>query len=80
MAEITVPEGERPSYAKYVAYTIIGISLVNYVIALPARDVNSPILALGAVLVAGVLNVAIVFLMVQSLIEEWFAAAEIVEE
>lgn len=80
MAEITVPKDERPSYGKYVVYTIIGLFLVNYIIAVPARDVNSPILALGAVLTAGILNVTIVFLMVQSLIEEWFAAAEVVEE
>lgn len=80
MPEIAIPDGERPSYGKYVAYTVIGLLLVNWVVAFFAEGLDSPVLGLAALLVAAILNVTVVFLMVQSLIEEWFAAAEVVEE
>jgi uncharacterized membrane protein YkgB len=56
---------------------VIGVVLVNAAVGLVAGGVDSPVLGLGALLVAGVLNVTILFLMVQSLIGEWFAAAEV---
>jgi Na+-driven multidrug efflux pump len=80
MAKITVPQDERPAYAKYVAYAVIGIFLVNAVVGTAARGADSPVLGLVVLLIAGVLNVGVVFLMVQSLVEEWFDAAEIIEE
>lgn len=80
MAEITVPKDARPGYGKYVVYTVIGVFLVNAVVGAAARGLDSPVMAFVVLLLAAGLNVAVVFLMVQSLIEEWFAAAEIVEE
>jgi hypothetical protein len=80
ISEIRVPKGERPSYGKYVAYAVIGIFLVTRVVGTAARGVDSTVLGVVVLLIAGVLNVGVVFLMVQSLIEKWFDAAAIIEE
>ena len=80
MAEVTVREENRPSFGKYVVYTAIGVLLVNGFIAVLTQNSGNPVVALGGVLLTGIGSIAIVFLMVQSLVEEWFAAAEIIDE
>lgn len=80
MAKITVPMENRPSFGKYAAYTAIGIFLTTAVVGSLARGVQAPVFGFGVALAGGLLNVAILFLMIQSLVEEWFSAAEIVEE
>ena len=80
MPEVTVRNENRPSFGRYVIYTAIGVFLINGFVAVLLQDSASPVVALGGVLLAGVGTIAIVFLMVQSLIEEWFASAEITDE
>ena len=79
MSELTVPEYKRPSPWKYVWYTAIGFAIVGSLAGLLTQNASSGVVALGAVIAAAILNLGILFLMVQSLIEEWFEAAEVYE-
>lgn len=80
MSEVTVRKENRPSFGKYVIYTAIGVVLANGFVTVLMQDSANSAVALGGVLLAGVGNIAIVFLMVQSLIEEWVASLEIIDE
>lgn len=78
MPEITVSNEERPSVSKYVAFTLAGILLVWGVIATVQRG-DSPGLTLVVTSAGVIVSVGILFVMIQSLIEEWFNAAEITD-
>jgi hypothetical protein len=80
MAEVTVPKEDRPSITKYVVLTVAGLGVVNLFVSSFAQDASSAVFLFAVVLVAVVLDVAILFVMVQSLIEEWFQVATIAEE
>lgn len=79
MAEITVPREDRPSLAKYVIATLALVLLVSAFAGLLVRSAGG---LFGAVvgLTAATVNLAILFVMVQSLIEDWFRAAEVTLE
>ena len=77
MAEITVPRDQRPALWKYVVLTAIGFVVVGSFSALLTQNSADAIMGLFAFAVAALLNLGILFLMVQSLIEEWFDAAEV---
>lgn len=79
MPEVTVREENRPSFGKYVVFTAVGAFLITWLASFPMDSPDSAI-AFGGLLLAGVGNIAVLFLMVQSFIEEWFSAAEIVGE
>jgi len=78
MPELTVPKYKRPSPWKYVWYTFIGFLIVGAFAGLLTQNASG-VVALGAVIAAAILNLGILFLMIQSLIEEWFEAAEVHE-
>ncbi|MFT4889239.1 MAG: hypothetical protein ACI9YT_000148 [Halobacteriales archaeon] len=80
MAELTVAKEDRPSIGKYVIYTVVGIAIVNSFVAVVVQGAGDSVLSLLALIVAGLADVAILFLMVQSLVEEWFQVAEITTE
>lgn len=80
MAEIRVPRENRPSIGKYVAYTAIGFVLTGAIAGLLVQNSDNPTSGLFSLLFSAILTIGILFLMVQSLIEEWFTAAEIVDE
>lgn len=77
MAELTVAKDDRPSIGKYVVYTVVGIAIVNTLVALVVQGAGNTVVSFLALVVAGLADVAILFLMVQSLIEEWFQVAEV---
>ena len=79
MPDLAVPRDQRPSIAKYVAYTALGFVVVGSFLSLLAGNTDNGAVAVGAVIVGALLNLGVLFLMVQSLIEEWFAAAEVVD-
>lgn len=80
MPEVAVGNDDRPSIAKYVIFTAIGILLLNGFVAMVLQDSTNPVIALGGVFLASVGSIAIGFVMIQSLIEEWFTSAEIIDE
>ena len=80
MSEIVVPKADRPAIGKYVIYTVVGLLLVNMFIALLVEGAGNALIRFGGLLVAVIADFAIVFLMVQSLIEEWFQAATVTSE
>jgi len=77
MAEITVAKDDRPSIAKYVVYTVVGIAIVNSFVALVVQGAGNALVSFLALIVVALADVAILFLMVQSLIEEWFQVATV---
>lgn len=80
MAQLTVPREDRPSLAKYVVSTLALVLLVSTFAGLLVRGASSGLLVLGVSLAAAALNLGILFVMVQSLIEDWLNAAEVVME
>lgn len=80
VTELPVPQDERPSITRYVVLTVIGLGIVHAAVGVFTQNTSSAIFDSVVLSVAVVLDVAIGFLMIQSLIEEWFQAVTIVEE
>ena len=79
MPEMVVREEDRPSFGKYVLLSVAVMGLITWLIVTLTQDSTSQLVGIIGLLTAAVANVAVVFVMVQSLVDEWFAAAEIVE-
>jgi len=80
MPALRVPDSNRPSFLKYAVFAIAAFVFLGGGVAYLGQSIRSPGAVLIATLVAGVLNVVVLFMLVQSLIEEWIGAAEVVEE
>lgn len=80
MPELRVADENRPSFLKYAVFAFAGILLVSGTAAYLIAGVNAPGAGLVAGFVAGGLNLGLLFLLIQSLIEEWVDAVEVVEE
>jgi hypothetical protein len=76
----TVRDENRPSFRTYVAYTVVGIVLVASLVVTAIQGSSNTAVVLGGRLLGGVVSIGTVFLMVQPLIEKWFAAAELLDE
>ncbi|QFU83373.1 hypothetical protein [Natronorubrum aibiense] len=78
MTTIIVPKENRPSLTKYVILTIVGILFVSiFIISMTYKYEQ---LALGGYFITGIINITIIFKMMESLLKEWFEAAELIEE
>ncbi|QCJ45933.1 MULTISPECIES: hypothetical protein [Haloprofundus] len=80
MPEMKVREENRPSVGKYVVFATVGVLLVTWLTTAVLEGGATPTGELLMLFLAGVANLTIVFLLVNSLVEQWFAAAEIVDE
>lgn len=80
MTDVRVSAENRPSIGKYVAYSTVGFVLVGAISGLLVQNSDNPLLGLFALAISAILTIGILFLMIQSLIEEWFAAAEVVDD
>lgn len=80
MPELAVPRERRPSVGKYVVLTAVGLLLINAFVAQLLQGTQNPLFGLGLVAVAGLADIALLLVVVQSLIQEWLAAAEITDE
>lgn len=79
MPQITVPAEARPDVGRYVVYVAVGFFLVGTITGLFANNATNPIVSVLAISVAALLNIGILLLVVQSMVERYFEAAEVVE-
>lgn len=79
MAELRVPVEKRPFVGKYVAGATVLFALVGAFVWYIANQIAHPALTVGVSLLATAAYLTILFSMVQSLVKEWFRAAEIDE-
>ncbi|MFB6146560.1 MAG: hypothetical protein ABEJ08_02625 [Halobacteriaceae archaeon] len=79
MPDIEVPDDERPAIWTYVGWTAAGFVLVAILVGGAVSGSDSATLAFDAGIVAMVVNLAILFAMVESFLAAWFDAAEVTE-
>lgn len=63
-----------------MAYTSIGCVLVGTISGLLLQNSDNSLFGLLALAISVILTIGILFLMIQSLIEEWLEGAEIVDD
>jgi len=78
MADVWVPPGEQPSWIRYSVKTAAAIVVVSAIVATFAAAAPNAGATFTFAAVGTVLNVGILFRMVQSLIGEWLDAAELI--
>ena len=80
MPELSVPRSDRPSALKYAIFAMAGFVLLGGGVSILVGSLGLPAATMIGWVVGGILNVVLFFVLVQSLIEEWLSAVEVVED
>ncbi|MFB6352617.1 MAG: hypothetical protein ABEJ92_00875 [Halobacteriales archaeon] len=78
MAHIRVPPERRPFVGKYVGQAAIGLGLVGAFVWFSLHATDAAVVGLGIALVGGVGTLSVLVLVVEAVVRDWFAAAEVV--